>query len=182
VGTGEAGVGRASFRSPAVLCSIVVKVALALGAAVLASWTAAGDAEAHANLTSASPAPESTTKASPAQVQLHFGQPNIPDRRTRVSVVVPSGRDIAVGPATVSGFGISQRLRSSRELGWYRVRYTVAFVDGHAASGVFRFRVATFDSPPPDHRKWMWLLATVFAAFLVVTAREARRGAWARRV
>ena len=91
-------------------------------------------AVAHANLTSALPAPQSSTKGAPSQVQLHFGWPPAPDDRTKVAVIVPSGRDIAEGAAVATGQGVAQRLSASREMGWYRVRFTVAFVDGHVGS------------------------------------------------
>jgi len=150
---------------------------MVLAWAVLAVCCTAVPAGAHTNLRSASPAPNSSTKGTPAQVQLHFGQPNVPGKATKVSVIVPSGRDIARGPAFASGMGVSQPLRKVREMGWYRVRYTVVFVDGHVGSGVFRFRVTTFDAPPPSPVKWFLLLGGVTLLFFTVTAREAVRRA-----
>ena len=132
-------------------------------------------AVAHANLTSASPEPQSSTKGAPSQVQLHFGWPTAPDDRTKVAVIVPSGRDIAEGAAVATGQGVAQRLSASREMGWYRVRFTVAFVDGHVGSGVFRFRVATFDKAAPDTALWKWAsvgMGFLFVAYVLITARR----------
>ncbi|MEP7090480.1 MAG: copper resistance CopC family protein [Nocardioidaceae bacterium] len=131
-------------------------------------------ADAHANLTSANPAPNASTKGAPAQVQMHFGQPTIPDRRTKVQVVVPSGRNIATGAPVSDGLGVAQRLADSHEKGWYRVRYSVVFIDGHLASGVFRFQVTTFERPGPSHRGWFLLLGGVVVYFALSVLRYTR--------
>lgn len=151
------------------------RVVVVLVLVSLATWFGPA-ADAHTNLRSAVPAPNSSTKGAPAQVQLHFGQPTIPDERTQVAVLVPSGRDIARGAAAVDGFGVAQRLAPAREKGWYRVRYRVAFVDGHVGSGVFRFRVTTFDEAAPNHWKWVWLAGGGWVLYLVyVLVRHGRQ-------
>jgi methionine-rich copper-binding protein CopC len=152
--------------------------AVVLVLAVVASLlvTAPAPASAHANLQSAVPAPNASTDGAPSQVQLRFGQPTIPDDRTAVSVIVPSGRDIAEGAALVTGFGVAQRLAATQEQGWFRVRYRVTFVDGHARAGVFRFRVTTFDRPASDHWRWLWLLGGGWVLFsCYALARHGRR-------
>jgi copper transport protein len=165
---------------PAGVAGAIARAAVVLGLVAPTLGGAPAPATAHANLTSASPEPQSTTNGSPSQVQLHFGWPAVPDDRTRVSVIVPSGRDIAVGTAVASGLGVSQRLSPSREKGWYRVRFTVAFVDGHAGSGVFRFRVGTRDASAPATAPWKWAsvgLGTVFLGYVLALARRRERPA-----
>src|SRR4051794_11774601 len=152
------------------------RVAAVLVLVSLVAWLGPASADAHTNLRSAVPAPNSSTKGAPSQVQLHFGQPTIPDERTHVTVLVPSGRDVARGTAVVDGFGVAQRLAPAREKGWYRVRYSVAFVDGHVGSGVFRFRVTTFDRAAPNHWTWVWLAGGGWVLYLVyVLVRHGRQ-------
>jgi hypothetical protein len=106
---------------------------------------------------------------------MRFGQPTIPDRRTEVAVIVPSGRDIAAGAAVSSGLGVGQRLHRSTEQGWYRVRYRVVFIDGHLRSGVYRFRVSTAAASAADPQKWVWLLGSGWVLFLVYAVSRYRR-------
>jgi methionine-rich copper-binding protein CopC len=152
------------------------RVAVLLVLVSLLTWSGHSPAEAHTNLRSAVPAPNSSTNGAPTQVQLRFGQSTVPDHRTHVSVLVPSGREVARGDAVAGGFGVAQRLSKAREKGWYRVRYTVVFVDGHVGSGVFRFRVTTFDKAAPNHWKWVWLAAGGWAVYLTyVLVRHGRQ-------
>ena len=156
----------------AALCRLAVVLVLVS----LATCLGPSHAEAHTNLRSAVPGPNSSTNGAPAQVQLHFGQSTVPDRRTHVSVLIPSGRDIARGDAVSGGFGVAQRLATAREKGWYRVRYSVVFVDGHVGSGVFRFRVTTFDKAAPNHWKWVWFAAGGWLVYLTyVLVRHGRQ-------
>ena len=152
------------------------RLAVVLALVWLATWFGPAPADAHTNLRSAVPAPNSSTKGAPAQVQLHFGQPTVPDDRTHVSVLLPSGRDVARGAAVAGGFGVAQRLAETRVRGWYRVRYSVVFVDGHVGSGVFRFRVTTFDKAAPNHWKWVWIAAGGWGVYLAyVLLRHGRQ-------
>ena len=152
------------------------RVAVVLVLVSLVTWFGPSPADAHTNLRSAVPAPNSSTKGAPAQVQLRFGQSTVPDRRNHVVVLVPSGADIARGAAVAGGFGVAQRLAAAREKGWYRVRYSVVFVDGHVGSGVFRFRVTTFDKAAPNHWKWVWFAAGGWALYLTyVLVRHGRQ-------
>src|SRR6476660_5467222 len=105
-------------RGPSVVIAVVL-LALALP----------DRAAAHANLVSADPQPLASTDGVPRQVQLHFGQPTVPDSRDVVTVTSPSGTDVALGRAVVNGLGVAQRLGPSPERGWYTVRFHVAFVD-----------------------------------------------------
>jgi methionine-rich copper-binding protein CopC len=133
---------------------------------------------AHANLRRADPAPNSTVSHAPAQIQMQFGQPAVPDPRTRVRVLLPSGHDAALGPAAASGLGVSQRLGTRREKGWYRVQYAVVFVDGHLGTGVFRFRVGDVDAPPPHHgvmTSWLIGLGVLLAGYSVLLAVRRER-------
>jgi methionine-rich copper-binding protein CopC len=169
------GAGGAGAR-PATDLPALCRLAVVLVLVSLATCLGPSHAEAHTNLRSAVPGPNSSTNGAPAQVQLHFGQSTVPDRRTHVSVLIPSGRDIARGDAVSGGFGVAQRLATAREKGWYRVRYSVVFVDGHVGSGVFRFRVTTFDKAAPNHWKWVWFAAGGWLVYLTyVLLRHGRQ-------
>lgn len=146
---------------------VALRALVVLGLVFTAACIGPARADAHANLRSAVPAPNASTDGAPSQVQLHFGQPTIPDPRTRVSVLIPSGRDVAEGAAITDGLGVAQRLAAASEKGWYRVRYSVVFVDGHVGTGAFRFRVSTFDKSPPSHARWMLVGGGVWILFLM---------------
>jgi methionine-rich copper-binding protein CopC len=104
-------------------------------------------AQAHAGLQSADPGPGQHVDRLPAQMQLHFGRPTIPDPRTRVVVLGPGGDDVALGQPAASGLGISQRLAPTTVRGLYRVTYAVVSVDGHVTRGRYRFWVTATTRP-----------------------------------
>jgi methionine-rich copper-binding protein CopC len=115
---------------------------------------AGSPASAHVTLSAASPEPESTASGAPGQVQLKFVVPAVADPRTLVSVVAPSGRDLANGATTVTDLGVGQALFSSDETGWYRVSYRVVLWGGHVDEGRFRFYVEPAGGA--SEGPWLW--------------------------
>lgn len=118
---------------------------VSVGLVALLSCLSGSPATGHTILSSASPEPESTATGAPTQVQLQFAVPAVADGRTSVSVVDPSGRDLAMGDPVVTGLGVSQALEGSDETGWYQVSYRVVIWGGHVDSGEFRFLVKPAD-------------------------------------
>lgn len=103
--------------------------------AILASPTAA---QAHAVLTTSSPAAGSTVGAPPDAVVLEFDEPLAPSL-SHAAVVDPTGRRFT---ATVSGERMRVPLSGVTALGIYYVTWTtVSEVDGHTITGEFQFGV-----------------------------------------
>lgn len=158
-----------------------VLVTLAVTTLLLGAWP--GSAGAHTALQQADPAPGDRVGRPPAQVQLRFVKQSVPDPRTRVAVVGPSGVDLAQGPPSVTGLGVSQPVRPARETGVYVVSYTVVSVDGHLTRGGYNFLLtAPSTAPRPTFPAWSWvLLGSVFvgmvvAGSLVLQSRARRSG------
>jgi len=116
---------------------VVTLVAGALAALLLAIFPTS--AEAHTQLRFADPAPGARVNHLPTQVQLRFFKATVPDPRTKLTLVAPSGADLAQGPPSVSGLGISQRLAQPHQVGVYVVSYTVVSTDGHVIRGRYDF-------------------------------------------
>ena len=134
---------RTSFAGRAVTVLLVL-----VGVTALVTWRLPTPAEAHTGLQSATPAPGARVGHPPAQVQLHFVKQTVPDPRTRVKVVGPSGKNIAVGHPSVTGLGISQRVSPAHQVGVYIVSYTVVSVDHHVTRGGYDFLLSTADGGP----------------------------------
>lgn len=144
-----------------------VLVTLAVTTLLLGVWP--GSAIAHTALQQADPAPGTRVGRPPAQVQLRFVKQSVPDPRTRVAVVGPSGVDLAQGPPSVTGLGVSQPVRPARETGVYVVSYTVVSVDGHVTRGGYNFLMtAASTAPRSTFPVWSWaLLGSVFVGLVV---------------
>ena len=154
----------------------LLRAAAALCVLLALTWFPAAPAGAHATLTLASPEPESTSTGVPDQIQLHFRLPAVPDERTSVSVMTPSGRDLAAVDAVVTGLGVAQPLTRSAETGWYQVRYRVVFWGGHVDSGGFRFQVTAADHRSAL-RSSLWVLGGIGTVSLLCALGPARRRA-----
>jgi methionine-rich copper-binding protein CopC len=152
-----------------------VRAGVAFVLAILAICCGASSAQAHARLTWASPEPESRANGSPAQLQLHFLLPAVPDERTTISVMTPSGRDIASGDTLVTGLGVAQRLAKSSEAGWYAVTYHVGLSDGHVSQGEFRFLVAAHEGSAVS--RWLWIVGSLATLVVLAVLAGARRRA-----
>lgn len=101
----------------------------------------ASPAQAHTGFQSGSPAPRDHLHELPTQVQLHFGQPSIPDDRTRLVVLSPTGANLAEGPVYLTALGVATKLAPAHESGRYSVSFAVVSVDGHLTEGHYPFWV-----------------------------------------
>ena len=106
---------------------------------------------AHTSLRSADPAPGARVGRPPMQVQLRLMKPSKPDSRTRIRVVGPSGVDLAKGPATVTGLGVSQKVAPAHEVGVYVVSYVVVSIDKHVTRGGYDFLLTGAAPAAPSH-------------------------------
>lgn len=145
---------------------------------ILVLGTPAG-AEAHTGFQSGTPGPHDHLDELPAAAQLEFGQPAIPDQRTRLAVLSPSGVNLARGPVYSSAMGVATRLRPSRETGRYSLSFAVVSVDGHLTEGRYPFWVvagSAASSRPGNAvtQGLLWLLG-VLTALVVVGVRLRRR-------
>jgi copper resistance protein C len=146
------------------LLSLPAAAAVTLVAGALAALLVAMSpttAEAHTQLRFADPAPGARVNHPPTQVQLRFFKPTVPDPRTKLTLVGPSGADLAQGPPSVSGLGISQRLAEPHQVGVYVVSYTVVSTDGHVLRGRYDFLLtvaapASSSGTSPVSR-WLWV-------------------------
>ena len=125
---------------------------VAVAIAALALFATPGTALAHAELTSATPAPNGSIAASPEAIELHFSE-TIDRSTARVELLDSQGRVVAgLGPPIVAAddLGITAAL-PDLEPGVYTVSYqVVSGEDGHATEGVYAFLVdPTGAAPPP---------------------------------
>ena len=155
-----------------------------VGVTVLVLSGLPATALAHMALASADPAPGARVGRPPTQVQLRFGKPTIPDRRNEVRVVGPSGKNIAHGPPSVSGLGISQPVTPAHEAGVYVVSYRVVAVDKHVTQGGYDFLLTTAAprTSTRSSRAGPWVLGAcgfltviVVGAMLLRSRRQAHR-------
>lgn len=159
--------------SPADRARAAALISLALTAVFV--WALPTAAFAHTSLRFADPAPGSRVGRPPTQVQLRFVKQSVPDPRTNVTVVGPSGVDIAHGSPSVTGLGISQRVSPAREAGVYVVSYTVVSSDGHLLRGGYDFLLTAAatatatSSQAAGSAAWQWwLLGAAFFVIVVV--------------
>ena len=145
-----------------------------------------GSAGAHpSSLVSAEPAPGSRVGRPPTQVQLRFLRPSVPDPRTQVAMVSPSGVDLARGEPSVTGLGVSQPVSPATEVGVYVVSYAVVAVDGHLTRGGYDF-LLTDAAPETSQRAgppiWWWgllgagFLGLVLGGSVVLQSQLRRTG------
>jgi methionine-rich copper-binding protein CopC/putative copper export protein/mono/diheme cytochrome c family protein len=121
-----------------------------LATMALLAWPSV--AVAHAELTSASPAPNGAVATSPKSVELRFTE-TIDPATARIEVLDSQGRTVGgVGPPAVDAdaLGLSATLPELPP-DVYTVSYrVVSSVDGHATDGVYAFLVdPTGAAPPP---------------------------------
>jgi methionine-rich copper-binding protein CopC len=108
-------------------------------ASVLFALTLNGGAQAHAMLSSASPAVGSSVGAAPRQVTLTFTQ-GLEPSFSSVQVTDSKGARVDTGKAQVSGSTMSVGLKALLP-GSYQVHWHVLSVDTHKTQGSFSFRV-----------------------------------------
>ena len=161
------------------------RVAITVGMVAFLVSVLAASAVAHTSLQLADPVPGSRVGRAPTQVQLRFAKQSVPDPRTKVAVVGPSGVDLAQGPPSVSGLGVSQRVAPAREAGVYVVSYAVMSADGHLTEGGYDFLLTAAATTRPigsSSSVWQWvLLGAAFATIVVggsviMQSRQRRSG------
>ena len=104
-------------------------------------------ASAHTTLLSSVPAIDSEVTQAPTEVELEFGEDLIAlGKGTKVSVIAPSGKDIAIGEATVMKTHVSQPLSVDSTPGVYSVKYRVVAADGHVLEDTFAFTISSSQS------------------------------------
>jgi methionine-rich copper-binding protein CopC len=118
-------------------------------------------AHAHGGLQSADPMPREQLEASPRQIRLQFAMPTVPDARTRIDVITPSGENLAVGAPQATGLGVGQQLSATTESGKYRVAFAVVSVDGHVTTGGYTFWVDLSRQPATDAATPAWWLGLI---------------------
>ncbi len=111
-------------------------VAVALGLSFLGGVPAG----AHAQLVSASPAPDSTVASAPSEIRLTFDGPPY-DYGLGVVVLSPSGSHVETGRVSVDGNDVVQPLKGVTEPGTYEVQWRVVSADGHPVSGQYAFEI-----------------------------------------
>jgi methionine-rich copper-binding protein CopC len=147
---------------------ITASLLVAVSVTALVAWQLATPAVAHTGLQSASPAPGARVDRPPAQVQLHFVKQTVPDPRTKVKVVGPSGTNIAVGSPSVTGLGISQRVSPAHQVGVYVVSYTVVSVDHHVTRSGYDFLLTKAAPVTSTNSFPVWQWALLLSGFVVV--------------
>lgn len=104
-------------------------------------------ASAHTTLLSSVPASNAEVSEAPISIELEFGEDLIAlGKGTKVSVIAPSGKDIAMGSATVAKTHVSQPLTVDTTPGVYTVKYRVVAADGHVVEDTFAFTVTAGQS------------------------------------
>jgi methionine-rich copper-binding protein CopC len=135
---------------------------------VVAMWPEPAGAHP-STLVSAEPTPDARVGRLPTQVQLRFRRPPVPDPRTKVAMVSPSGENLAQGKPAVTGLGVSQRVSPAHEIGVYVVSYSVVAVDGHLSRGSYQFLLTAAATSRHDALSiWWWALIGVGFVGLVV--------------
>ena len=104
-------------------------------------------ASAHTTLLSSVPASNAEVTEAPTSIELEFGEDLIAlGKGTKVSVIAPSGKDIAMGSATVARAHVSQPLTVDATPGVYTVKFRVVAADGHVLEDTYAFTVAAGQS------------------------------------
>jgi methionine-rich copper-binding protein CopC len=125
-------------------------IGLLLG--VLSSLAMAVSADAHAALTSISPADGAQLAQAPTQVVLTFDEA-ISTSFATVTVTNPDGASVSQGRAQVDGAVVTQALAAGLGAGRYTVAFRVVSDDGHPVSDRTTFTVlpsATATGSPSD--------------------------------
>jgi len=119
--------------------------------AVLALAAMPALALGHAELDSATPAPDSTIEIAPAELVATFTEA-LDGSKSSLEVRDPAGSVVASGGAELLGAdGITMTLPlPALGNGTYEVRWTSAATDGHIERGTFSFTVSAPPSPSPS--------------------------------
>ena len=117
-----------------VSASVFLLLALTFAVAPIAS--------AHTTLLSSVPASNAEVTEAPTSIELEFGEDLIAlGKGTKVSVIAPSGKDIAMGSATVASAHVSQPLTVDATPGVYTVKFRVVAADGHVLEDTYAFTI-----------------------------------------
>ena len=104
-------------------------------------------ANAHTTLLSSVPASNAEVTEAPTSIELEFGEDLIAlGKGTKVSVIAPSGKDIAMGSATVDKTHVSQPLTFDSTPGVYTVKFRVVAADGHVLEDTYAFTITAGQS------------------------------------
>ena len=122
----------------------LLAIALTMTVSLMGSATAA---QAHDELTAASPADRSSTAVVPARVTLTFAEPVLP-LGTAIVVTGPAGQ-VQSGAPVLAGNTVTERLRPGAPAGSYTVTWRATSADGHVVSGQLAF-TARSASPAPE--------------------------------
>ena len=109
----------------------------------LAASLFASAASAHADLQTASPAPNAVVKTAPTAVSLTFTNPVLP-RFTTLTVTGPNGAPLHAGPITADKKAkgvVTAPLHGAGAPGAYKVDWTAASSDMHKMKGSYTFTV-----------------------------------------
>jgi methionine-rich copper-binding protein CopC len=115
----------------------IVSVASVLSVAV------ASQAFAHAHLQSATPAMDSTVKASPAELDLKFSE-GLNIKFSGIAVTGPDGKDVKTGDAKLSAGDDTMLVvpvSGTLPAGVYTVKWHALSTDGHKTNGNYSFTV-----------------------------------------
>ena len=103
-------------------------------------------AQAHTSLVSSVPMKNSTIKAIPKTIALTFDEKLIMlagKNVSKFSVVGPDGKEIKLGPITLTNQIISAAvLEPKPKPGIYKIKYRVISGDGHPVSGTIKFTLS----------------------------------------
>ena len=122
-----------------VSASVFLLLALTFAVAPLAS--------AHTTLLSSVPASNAEVTEAPTSIELEFGEDLIAlGKGTKVSVIAPSGKEIAMGSATVDKTHVSQPLTFDSTPGVYTVKFRVVAADGHVLEDTYAFTITAGQS------------------------------------
>lgn len=123
-------------RTTGLLSGLICCLALLVGQVGVSA-----PAQAHASLTSSSPAADATVDSAPSDVVLEFS--DAINEPAFVSVTAPDGTLVAEGEAAVDGTTVEQSVPGPGQQGVYRVDYRIVSTDGHPVEGDYEFEVTS---------------------------------------
>ena len=111
-------------------------------ASFIATLVVAGQASAHAHLTSSAPADKATVQVSPAAVELHFSE-ELNLRFSGATIAAAGDKQVPTGDAKLSDDGktLTVPVSGSLDAGGYVVEWHVLSTDGHKTKGSYGFTV-----------------------------------------
>jgi|LauGreDrversion4_2_1035121.scaffolds.fasta_scaffold254161_2 methionine-rich copper-binding protein CopC len=100
------------------------------------------NAEAHAQLISTNPLPNSTLAQIPEEITLEFGEEMLDfEDGNLITVIGPNGDEVSINKTSLSGSIISRKLSKEGIPGLYKVNFRAISGDGHKVTGNFIFKV-----------------------------------------